>query len=355
MKILCLYKSGGEEFRLRGFGNALMSAGHNFFFWDSSRIPAYDVFDEYEPDIFIGTTFDLDNQTIRCIKERPLMKVILKGSNYGPSNRNIDPNKYPIVMAKSDEIKTIQKLKEETGKPDFVFCHYHPNRLEETMSGWDEIGVKSVALMNAADVIEYPQGTFRKELESDISFIGGYWPYKSENLDKYLTPLCAEVGKYNIKVWGNQAWYIPQYLGITQNSLVKDIYASARICPNISEPHSLAFGFDIVERPFKIMSAGGFCLMDRVDSAVKDVFTESGLCEWYDKDNFEQRILKWLPEEKNRKEIAKRGQEFVYANHTYHHRTYDMLVALGMEKEAKEIMSNYYVYYYKGLNDELAV
>ena len=71
--------------------------------------------------------------------------------------------------------------------------------------------------------------------------------------------------------------------------------------------------------------------------------------------NFEQKILKLLPEEKYRKEVAKRGQDFVYRYHTYHHRAHDMLLAFGLEKEAKALMSNYYVYFYKGLTDELEI
>ena len=45
------------------------------------------------------------------------------------------------------------------------------------------------------------------------------------------------------------------YLATSLDDIADYIYASAKICPNISEPHSLVFGFDVVERPFKIMSA----------------------------------------------------------------------------------------------------
>lgn len=343
MKILCQYKSCGEEYRLRGFGNALGYCGHTFAFWQPQIKSAFDAFDEFQPDVFIGTTFDLDAAMIACIKERPDLKVILKGSNWGPSNENIDKNKYPVVMVTQHEKDVLAKLKEETGRPDYVFCHYHPNRLEETMSGWNSIGIKPVALCNAADVIDYFGGVPKKELACHIGFVGGYWRYKSYNLDKYITPLCHPVGKLNIKIFGNQKWPVPQFMGLISDSAVKDLYCSATVSPSVSEPHSTDFGFDPIERGFKILSSGGFCVHDYVDTLAKDIFTDGEVPFFSTPEEFSALLNKFLHEDHQaeKKAIAAKGKAKVLGEHTYFHRSADMMRELALVEEANDVLNKY--------------
>lgn len=334
LKILSLYKPCGEQYRLSGFGNALIAGGHDFRFWRPDEKPAFDAFAEYEPDIFIGTTFDLSRAIEKCVRNRPQMKVILKAGNWGEP---IDEKRYPVVCVTDAEKKQLEKLKAETGKPDFVFCHYHPNRLEETMAGWRQIGIEPVALMNAADVVDCGLGTPRPEFVSDISFVGGYWVYKAQNLNKYILPLCA-TGKYNIKIWGNQPWPVGQYLGYVENSSVADIIRSTRICLSVSEPHSNVYGFDVIERPFKIASAGGFCISDYVASLAEDVFT-NGEMDFFDSyPEMVELIDYYLANPDERAAKADRQRRTVFNGHTYFHRMTTMLGKLGFETEAFKLM-----------------
>lgn len=327
MRILCEYPVGGEIFRMTGFGNALTLMGHEFIFWQSDRFPAHDVFYEANPDLFISTTFGLTDAVIDCIAKRPNMKVVLKGSNYGETDSLIPPE-FPVVIASKTEVSRIDNLLQKTGRPNYIFCHYHENDLERTMGYWKKIGAKIVALPNAADVVEYRIGTYRKELASDVAFVGGYWGYKAINLDKTIVPLCSKIGQYNIKVWGNQPWFVPQYLGMPTNRLIKDIYASSKVCPNVSEPHSTEFGFDVVERPFKIISSGGFCMMDRISGA-KHFFDEDEI-GWYDTfGDFESSLKKYLHDEELRNEIKQKSYAKVMSQHTYHHRAEKMLEELN--------------------------
>jgi len=343
MKFLCLYKSNGEEFRLRGFGNALRAAEHDFVFWRPEDKPTFDAFDEFNPDVFIGTTFDLTRSMVKCIQERPNLKVILKGSNWGEIDKEINKAKFPVVTVTDTEKRIIEQLKKETGKPDFVFCHYHPNRVEQTMAGWREIGVEPLGIMNAADVIDYPFGERKEYLASDIAFVGGYWGYKARNLDQTIIPLCETVGKYNIKIWGNQPWPVPQFLGFTNTEMVKDIYASAKICPSISEPHSNEFGFDVIERPFKILSAGGTLVGDHVSSLQHDVFPGIEL-PFFKKNcllvDYIEAVLQ------GEEEIPQKDQDLarqrVFEEHTYFHRMAYLLEALNQPAEANNLLNTYH-------------
>jgi hypothetical protein len=337
LKIACQFKPNGEYYRHLGFANALKSCGHQFVFWDDKQKPLIDLFDEFQPDIFIGTTFDLNRGMIEAIKLHPEIKIVLKGGNWGPSDESIDKDKFPILFISDKEKVLLEKLKKETGKPDFVFCHYHPNQVNDTMRSWKSIGIEPLGIPNAADIIAYPKGNVEPELLSDIAFVGGYWGYKAVNLDEYIVPLCGPTSKLKVKVFGNQKWSVAQYCGLIQDNTVKDLYRSAKICPNVSEPHSNKFGFDVVERPFKILSSGGFLLMDRVKSFEDDMFDKGEIVYYDNQDDYFEKISYFLkhPEQRHNNEAIER----VYQEHTYHHRMAYLLNKLEFTTEAKELIT----------------
>lgn len=338
MKILCLYKECGEFYRLTGIGHAFASAGHDFTFWSPKAKPVFDAFDEFKPDIFIGTTFDLDRATIKCLQQNPQVRVILKGGNWGSLDKAIDRAKFPIVFAEDSDKRAVESI----GRPVTIMCHYFPSRKDETMAGWQELGANVLCLPNAADVIDYSHGTQQEQFRCDIAFVGGRWSFKAQNLDKILTPLLHPVGRLNIKLFGNQGWQLtPQFLGFIDTKHIKDIYTSTTVCPNISEPHSTEFGFDVVERPFKIASAGGLCVSDKVSDLLTQVFTE-GQCRTFESSAELEDLVHFY---KNNKDVADAERavqrKVVYSSHTYHHRCRDLFNHLGLANEAKKVMSVY--------------
>ena len=332
MKILCAYCACGPSFIRTGWGRVFSNLGHTFMFWQPEVKPAFDVFSEFEPDIFIGTTFDLDRAIYKNIVSRPNMKVILYASAWGELIDNIDPKEYPIVIATEKEKELLAKLKRETGKPDFVFLHYHNNWIQRTLGGWDTIGIKPVSMLNAADLYDYYPGEVKEQFISDIAFVGGYWPYKGRNLNKFILPLC---NKYKVKIFGNQPWPVPQYLGYTDTEDVKHIFSSAKICPNVSEPHSTDFGFDIVERPFKILSSGNFCISDYVQSQVEDIFHDI-IPSPKTYNEFKDLIDYYLDKPEERQQLANKGKKLVLMEHTYFERVRDMFLHLGMFGDAEK-------------------
>ena len=114
--------------------------GHEVEIWEKGHTPAFDVFDEFEPDIFMGQTYNLDEAIFKCIKQRPHMKVVMRASDCGDMQKDIDLEKYPILVAQEEEKKLLERLKEETGKPDFVHNHYHDNWIKHTHNKWEDIG-----------------------------------------------------------------------------------------------------------------------------------------------------------------------------------------------------------------------
>ncbi len=337
MKILCEYTASGPSYVRSGWGHALKACGHDFRFWRPETKSIFDTLAEFEPDIFLGTTYGVDRAMAKCIAARPHMKVGLFASAWGPYINDVDLTRYPIVVASEQEKVIIEKLKRETGRPDFVFIHVTDKYLDGTMGGWREIGVNPIGVLNAADILIYRQGTQRPELTCDVAFCGGYWGYKARNLDRFLLPLCHPSSKLSVKIFGNQPWPIGQYLGSIDDGHVKDLFASATVCPNVSEPHSTDFGFDVIERPFKVLSSGGFCLSDDVDEA-REIFTADELSMAETPKEFIELVHHFVDNPECRLPFMEAGRKKVLDSHTYFERTAQFMGGFGLEAEAQAIL-----------------
>lgn len=317
-----------------GWARVFETIGHQTMMWDIHSKSPFDAFDEFEPDIFIGQTYNLNESTVKCIKERPNLKYALRASDWGDMQSQISSD-YNTLTANKKEISFVEELC-KTGGPSFVYNHYHQRWMEETHNKWKDVGVNPVSMLSAADVFDYMGGKRREELVCDLGFVGGYWEYKARNLDPYLLQFSHPVGKYNLKIFGNQGWPGAFYLGWISNDRVKDLFLSATICPNVSEPHSQDFGYDIIERPFKILAAGGFCISDYVQSMAEDVFTDDEIPFAKTPKEFKELVDHYLENPDERIPHMQKGQKCVLTKHTYFHRVSTMLRELGFAEESEK-------------------
>lgn len=306
-------------FITKGWMASLATKGNQISLWDSDSTPTFDAFDVSNPDVFVGTTYDLDSSTVKCILERPEMKVVLKANNWGPIDSEIDIEKFPIGISDKKEREDVLRLIEKVGNRVLLFNWYHPNRMKETMSFWEDAGVPTIGLQPAADSTHYKETWPQKELECDIAFVGGYWGYKGQNIGKYLIPFCEPVGEYNVKIFGNSKWSVPQYMGSISESTELALFSSAKICANVSEPHANEFGFEVNERVFKVSACKAFCISDNIASLTEDIFgdampTASCFSE------YKELVDYYLKHPDERRQKAEKCYNIVMGSHTYHHR-----------------------------------
>jgi hypothetical protein len=336
MKILiCSDGMHAHYFQRLSWANAFGHSGHEVFFWDKTKTSAFDAFDRSEPDIFMGQSYNLDDATIKCIKERPHLRVGLRAGDWGDHEQEVDKSSYNILFCSQKEKEILKKLKDETGKPDFVHIHYPEWAVEQTHNHFESIGIKAASLMMCADTSVYGYGQEREELKCDLGFVGGYWPYKGLVIDKYLMPLLHPVGKYNVKIFGNQPWPAGQYCGLISDERVKDLFTSAKICPNLSEPHAHRFGFDVNERIFKVLFAGGFCITDNV--AGYRMFGD-GVVIANSPEDFKEKVDYYLKNPIEAAEISEKGYWTVKENHTNYHRAAQIMNLFGYGNEAQKIL-----------------
>ena len=338
MKILI--SSDGTHAHLyqrKAWMNAFNACGIQAALWDCKSVNAFDAFDSFEPDIFLGQSYNLKPDLIKCIYERPHLKVGLRAGDWG--THEVDKERYNVLHCSQQEVDILGKLKEQTGQPNFVHIHYSPEGVSQTHNNFQSIGIKPISLMMCADISSYTEASFDPELECDIGFVGGYWPYKAQVIDRYLFPALHPVGKYKVKLFGNQPWIgVNQYCGIISDEKVKDLFASAKICPNLSEPHAHTYGFDVNERIFKILYAGGFCISDNVEGY--KMFGDGIVIADSPKD-FSEKIDHYLNNENERKTISNKGRDIVVNNHTNVHRIAQILKELDYDDISQQLISQY--------------
>ena len=318
MKILIQHEHNASHYIYTGLQRAFISQGHECTFWDTKSLAAFDIFDMFEPDIFIGQGYNLTRAIIKCIKERPNIKVLLKVGCWGPVCKDVDTEKYPILLKTDEEIKSVEQVSDAV-KNLTLFNYVHPNRKDYLMGSWEGVVAKTIGLLPAADMNECEAGVFDPSLECEIGFTGGYWPYKGQNLDKYIIPMCYPVGKHNIKIFGNQPWPVPQYMGAASNETVRNLFKSALICPNVSEPHANVFGFEVNERVFKLAASGAFFISDPIASLTEDIFTKNEAVVAKDPKDFYELIQEVIKNPEIREKHIHACQDTVLKNHTYAH------------------------------------
>ena len=339
MKIMiCSDGAHAHLYQRTAWVNALNAAGVQAVLWDKNTIAAFDAFDQFEPDIFLGQSYNLDSPTMKCIYERPHMRVGLRAGDWGDHEKEVDKERYNILFCSQKEKDILKRLKEETGKPDFVHIHYDDEAIKVTHNHFESIGIKPISLMMCADTFVYRGGRLDPKLECDIGFVGGYWPYKGQVINPYLMPLLEDADKYKTKIFGNQPWPANQYCGLIADEDVKNLFVSAKICPNLSEPHAQKFGFDVNERIFKILYAGGFCISDNVASY--KMFGD-GIVVADSPTDFRDKIDHYLKKPGERMDIALKGYQYVLENHTGFHRISQILQELGLDTIASNILSKY--------------
>jgi hypothetical protein len=311
--------------------------GHEFRFWEAGKEAAFEVFDEFSPEVYLGTSYETDRAITKCIAKRPEMKVAMFGSAWGPYLADVDLKKYPIVVATEQEKHIVENLRKQTGKPDFVFIHAHGRWLDGTMSGWSELGIPYSGILNAADTIINRNGRHRPELQCDVGFVGGYWGYKARNLSSYLLPLCHPDSGLDVKIFGNQPWPTHRWLGGCSDEEACDLFVSATVCPNVSEPHSTDLGFDCIERIFKVPAAGGFVISDYVEEAA-DLFEHDELPMAGTPKRMEELVRYFVDNPGSRTRYMERMKKKVYSKHTYFDRVSQIFSGLSLDEESKKCM-----------------
>jgi hypothetical protein len=317
MKTLILAGEGAIRYMRMGYVNALSNIGGQCLVWHpNSNRPIFDIFNEFEPEVVMCGSWEIDRPLFKNLMKRPHVKVILWGGNWGDMDKEIDYETDKILRVSKEEKDFLPSLI-KNNNITCVFSYYHQRWVDVTHNGWKELGVNPIGLPLAADLTQLGIGKELPELKCDVSFLGGYWPYKAINLNKYLIPLCYPTEGLDVKIFGYGSWPVAQHLGILDDNLLPSLFTSSTINLNVFEPLASKYGFDVNERAYKVLACGGFCVSEYCESAAKDLFCENEVVFFKTYTELKDIIHKYLREPDLRKDHVDAGIRAIKTEHNY--------------------------------------
>lgn len=319
MKILvCHRPDGAFGFISDSWIKAFADCGLNVQRWDGNP----HIWQSFNPNLYIGCSGHV--QKIPSKKYRGRCKVAIHVNPYGPVK--IEPNI-------NEQQKSIDWVLEQ--EPEVVFG-YGFEKDRDLWSSWEKHNIKWQPMATAGDVTLYSPDPDSKHF-LDISYIGGYWPYKAQNIDKYLLPILKDNNlKKMVMGWGK--WPIK-----INNDIVRECsyeqklqaFQQSKVCPCISEPHTSQYGIDVPERVFKVILSGALAIHDNVKD-IKEAIPSVVLGK--DPSDYREKIYKFIKDGTKRNDRWKEQYKDVISNHTYHHRLSGLLSALEFGSFADQML-----------------
>lgn len=270
MRILCRVGRDDRRPIFEGWGRVFRASGHEFTLWDPASKPAFDAFDESDPDLYIqigsGT-----RAVSKCLMER----------THGQT----------------------QTVALDDPQP-------------------------------AADTFLYLGGGPAWQLKCDYAYVGRYSEKKRPLIQAYIGPLLAD-GR--TKIMGAGGWPYPECLGTATDETCRDLYASAKVCLNLSS------GLATTQRVYQILLAGGCCVTNMHRGKTDGVFSDGLVLQANTASDFHKlaRLMASPAQAKRRSELAALGRRTILEGHTYWHRCRDLFTVAGFHREAEHLMGVY--------------
>ena len=178
----------------------------------------------------------------------------------------------------------------------------------------------------AWDTLLYPSDAPRRpEFDGvELAFVGGYWPSKGRQIDRYLRPL-----EDDLVVYGYSRWPYRGYRGGLPLEHEASLYRHALVSPAINEPSVALLHGQINERVFKVLGCNGVTVVDAIP-AYRDFFTPDELPIPESAEEFLDRVRLLQQDDSERERWRERGHKAVAERHTYVHRARELARRLGV-------------------------
>lgn len=304
MRILFTHRPGGAYgFISQSWINAVAAAGGVAERWDGSR----ESWDRFQPDAYVGCSGH--RQPIPPLGQRGDAKIAI----------HVNPYCGTSLMGINEPQQAINWVLQQ--QPDAVFGYGH----EQDRCYWENWPVPWAPMATAGDSTIFKDRGLERTV--DVAYVGGHWPYKGKNLDRYIVPLLQH-GRLRTEVYGWGNWPRGLSRGGIDDADVPGLFCRARTCPCVVEPHTTQWGIDLPERLWKVALCGALVIHDPVHGLDKHmpsaVVANSAadyisLCQHYCK-----------PEnEPERAAVAAKQRSEVLDGNTYFHRLAGLFTVLG--------------------------
>jgi hypothetical protein len=262
----------------------------------------------------------LSSPNLQALKRR--RHIVWVGPWFEGDRRFWDGNGLPNMTAPENITKAVLQ-----SEPAFVFT-ISPARSFEYYHRWLDEGTKLVSLPLACDTTVYRDDVAQDPAFADVdmAFVGGYWPYKARQFDRYLKPY-----ENKLKVFGYKPWPYAGYGGCLSEAREPALYRQALLSPTINEPHVERMGIDLNERVFKVLGSGGMTITD-VTPAYREWFSDDELLVPSSLGEYHGMVREILHGSPSLQRYREQGRKAVLDRHTYAHRARAIIDHLGLER-----------------------
>lgn len=346
-----IHQGAGANYYIRSaWVNALRVAGHNVYYWDDTGKSAFDAFAEFTPEVFIGSTWQLNKALVKNLIKRPQVKVLLCADIWG--SLEIDQNKYPVGVADDNQKRLAEELVSGGANFHHVITQHSQKSADITHNRWTTLGLKVTGLPLSADVTEYFPANTEELYKTDLTYCGGKWAYKSQVIDKYLSPLFYPATKWKIKVFGS-GWNCVHFLGNVSSTSMCKFYRNAGVIPSFGESHSYDIYSDIPQRYTQVPASMGFQIAPRL-LGIDELFNDDEIVLTDSPKEFFDKVVYYLNKPEETEPYRRKSCLRVFRDHTNFHRSANLMRLLGEDDAANKLLQIVYNNYdrvEKMLND----
>lgn len=332
MKVLISTENAqhGHYWERLGLARAI-STTYGCQLWNLDSISVFDMFDSYQPDIFITQSYNLNESVLNVLKERPEIRVYLKLGDWSDTN-NYDLTKYQILTAKEKDIEMVKRLVDICKYPVLGGCHYVQKRLEKTHTNWKKLGIKLQSSLLGADVFAYCNPVVKREFECDFGCVSGFWQYKNIELQKYIFPLLNPKHNYKSRFFGSGDWPCESYCGPISQEEEKNFLHSCKIVLNVHEPQKVYFA-ETNERGHKSLAAKTLVISDYAEDEATELYPDGEIIFTKSPEEFKEKIDYYLANPDERLKVIEKGYNKVINNYTYFHTINSILSGFSLENK----------------------
>lgn len=315
-KILVQVAQGANYYIRQSLVNAWKSVGYNVYFWNDAGKSAFDIFQEFPPDIFLSSTWQLSRALVKClINNKP--KTILYADTW---QDKIDLSKYPVGTTTQEHIDSVTSLI-SGGVPFELISNHGEKYVKYTHEGWSRYlgSDRSVhSVLVSADLTNYYPQNKNENYQVEIAYVGGFWPFKGRNLSQYILPLTYPTTKWKVRIFGS-GWNTVNCLGNISDLEAANYYTNAKIIPHIVEPHCSDIYQDLPLRYFQVPACRGFAISCPC-VGIRDLFDEDELVVAENPKDFFDKVLHYLNHPEDTIPIRHKAMNKVFQHHTGLHR-----------------------------------
>ena len=205
---------------------------------------------------------------------------------------------------------------------DFILHPYSAEITRTCFTYWADQGIKVIEEPLAADDTFYKPPYLKRNKNYDICYIGGWWPFKGIQLDRYLLLLSKHFGN-NLAIFGKGWTHLSQ--GIISDRQYKKIVWRSKINLVFHEPSQVqGIPIHLNERIFKLYALGAFAICDN-NLCLKEYFKRDEIVMACCPEQLIDLCKFYLTHKEARDKIANKGREAVLKKHTYKKRAERLL------------------------------